>query len=131
MSCSDPIADMLTRIRNGLKAEREAVEMPHSKMKSEIARVLKNEGYINDYAIEGSEKKTLRLYLKYGSEMEPAMQGLRRESKQGLRRYVNTDEIPTVLGGMGVSVLSTSSGVMTGKEAKKKNIGGELLCTVW
>jgi small subunit ribosomal protein S8 len=105
--------------------------MPHSKIKVEIARVLKSEGYINDYAVEGSEKKSLRVYLKYDSEMEPVLQGIKRESKQGLRHYVSTGEIPRVLRGMGVAVLSTSSGVMTGKEARKKNIGGELLCSVW
>jgi small subunit ribosomal protein S8 len=131
MSWSDPIADMLVRIRNAHMAELEVVEMPHSKIKSEIARVLKKEGYITDYAVEGGVKKTLRVYLKYTQDHEPAILGLKRVSKAGRRKYVPADDIPRVLNGLGVAVMSTSAGIMTGKEARSKNIGGEVVCSVW
>ena len=131
MSFSDPIADMLTRVRNAHMAQHEVATMPHSKIKSEIARVLKKEGYISDYVVEGGTKKTLRLYLKYTTDHSPVIQGLERVSKSGLRKYVAADALPRVLGGLGVAILSTSSGVMTATEARKKNIGGEVLCTVW
>ena len=130
MSWSDPIADMFTRIRNAHMAGRDMVEMPHSKLKSEITRVLKKEGFITDYVVEGG-KKVLRIYLKYTVDREPVIRGLRRVSRPGLRRYVTGQDIPQVLGGLGVTILTTSSGVMTGKEAKKQNIGGEVLCSVW
>ena len=131
MSWSDSIADMLTRIRNAQRTGSEITEAPHSKLKAEIARVLKREGFIADYVAEGGDRKVLRIYLKYTSEGEPVIRGLRRESKSGLRRYVTRDKIPNVLSGMGVAILSTSLGVMTGKEAKKRHVGGELLCSVW
>ena len=131
MSWSDPIADMLVRIRNAHMAELEIVEMPHSQVKSEIAKVLKKEGYITDFAVEGGVKKTLRVYLKYTQEHDPAILGLKRISKAGRRRYVAADEIPKVLNGLGIAVMSTSSGIMTGKEARSKNIGGEVVCSVW
>ena len=131
MSWSDPIADMIVRIRNAHMAELEIVEMPHSKVKSEIANVLKKEGYINDFAVEGGIKKTLRIYLKYTQDQDPAILGIKRISKTGRRRYVSADDIPRVLNGLGVAVMSTSSGVMTGKEARSKNIGGEIICSVW
>ncbi|MCK5528253.1 MAG: 30S ribosomal protein S8 [Kiritimatiellae bacterium] len=131
MSWSDPIADMLVRIRNAHMAELEIVEMPHSQMKSEIAKVLKKEGYVTDFTVEGGVKKTLRVYLKYTQEHEPAILGLKRVSKAGRRRYVASDSIPKVLNGLGVTVMSTSAGIMTGKEARGKNIGGEVVCSVW
>jgi small subunit ribosomal protein S8 len=131
MSLSDPIADMLTRVRNALGAGLETVEMPHSRLKTEVARILKREGFVTDYVVEGDAKKTMRVYLKYTADQKPVMRGLRRESKPGLRRYVTAADIPRVLGGMGICVLSTSSGVMTGKDAYKQKIGGELLCSIW
>lgn len=131
MSYTDPIADMLTRVRNAGMAEHDAVDIPCSKIKEEIARVLKREGYVRDYVVEGVNPKILRVYLKYLNETEPMIKGIRRESKSGLRQYSSAGEIPKVLGGMGIAILSTSSGIMTGKEAKQKNIGGEVLCSVW
>jgi small subunit ribosomal protein S8 len=131
MSLSDPIADMLTRVRNAHMGGLEVVEMPHSKLKAEVTRVLKREGYITDYVVEGGTQKVLRLYLKYTDEHEPAIRGIQRESKPGLRRYVNTAGIKPVLGGLGVAILSTSAGVMSDKEARKKHVGGEVLCSVW
>ncbi|MBN1676481.1 MAG: 30S ribosomal protein S8 [Kiritimatiellae bacterium] len=131
MSLSDPIADMLTRIRNAHMAGHEVVEMPHSKVKNEIARILKREGYIADYTAEGGAKKRLRLYLRYLAPEEPIIRGLRRVSKPGLRRYVQADSIPRVLRGIGVVILSTSKGILTGGEARKMRVGGEVLCEVW
>ncbi len=131
MSWSDPIADMLTRIRNAHKAGHEAVEMPHSRLKDEIAQVLKREGFISDYAVEGGAKKSLKLNLKYTEEHEPVIRGLKRESRPGLRRYVVAAKVPRVLGGQGIAVLSTSSGVLTDSEARGQNVGGEVLCSVW
>ncbi len=132
MSVSDPIADMLTRIRNALGAGIDKVEMPHSVMKSELARILKREGYVVDYTTEGhANKRTLRVYLKYDKNQKPAIQGLKRISKPGLRRYVGASEIKRVLNGLGMAIISTSSGVMTDGEARKKNVGGEVLCHIW
>lgn len=132
MSWSDPIADMLVRIRNAHMAGVDTVEMPHSTLKGELVRIMKREGFVADYVVEGGGgRKLLRVYLKYVGEHEPAIRGMQRKSKPGLRSYVTSTTIPTVLGGMGIAVLSTSSGVMTGKEAKKRNLGGELLCTLW
>ncbi len=132
MSLSDPIADMLTRVRNAHGAELEMVEMPHSKMKSEIARILKREGYIRDYTTEGGAgKRTLRLYLKYGPNGEKGIQGLRRISRPSLRRYTGGAKLPRVLGGIGIAILTTSSGIMTDAEARKNKIGGEVLCYIW
>ena len=131
MSMSDPIADMLNRIRNALAARLELAEMPHSKMKGEICRLLKREGYLADYAIEGGSKKLLRVYLRYDQDHEPVIRGLRRVSRPGLRRYVTATSIPKVLGGLGCALVSTSKGLMTGREAKESCSGGELICTVW
>lgn len=130
MSMSDPIADMLTRIRNAHMAALEKVDIPHSKLKGEIARVLKREGYIADYAIEGGTR-TLRVFLKYTNDQEPVIRGIKRESKQGRRVYVGADNLPRVLSGLGIAILSTSTGLMTDKEARKQHIGGEVLCSVW
>jgi small subunit ribosomal protein S8 len=132
MSVSDPIADMLCRLRNGAAAEREVVEMPHSILKGELARLMKKEGFVRDYVTEGSgAKKTLRVFLRYGADGQSVIQGIRRISKPGLRRYVMVAEIPQVLGGMGTVLLSTSRGIMTGREAKKTKVGGEVLCYIW
>ncbi len=132
MSWSDPIADMLTRIRNAQRAGLEDVSMPSSRLKAEVARIFKAEGYILDFKVEGDVKKSLVLELKYSDEdSTPAIRGLRRESKPGLRRFCGWKDIPRVLGGLGTSVLSTSQGVMSGREARRRKIGGELLCSIW
>jgi small subunit ribosomal protein S8 len=121
---------MLTRIRNANRALLPAVELPHSKVKESIAGILKREGYINDFAVQGKVPKTLNMKLKYQGK-KSVIEGLRRISTPGLRRYVAATEIPHVRGGLGVAVVSTSEGVMTGTQARKKNIGGELLCYIW
>lgn len=131
MSCSDPIADFMTCIRNAYMTSADIVEAPSSKIKSEITRILKREGFINDFVVEGGVKKILRIYLKYDSKHKPVIRGLRRESKGGLRKYFTAKNIPSVQGGMGITILSTSTGVITGKEAKDRGVGGELLCSVW
>jgi small subunit ribosomal protein S8 len=127
---TDPISDMLARIRNANRALLPGVEVPHSKIKESIASILKKEGYINDFAVEGKIPKTIKVKLKYQGK-KSIIEGLKRVSTPGLRRYVGSTDIPRVRGGMGVAVLSTSEGVMTGVQARKKNIGGELLCYVW
>ena len=127
---SDPISDMLTRIRNAGRALLPAVELPHSRMKESVAKILKTEGYLADVAVEGNKIKKLKIRLKYQGKKN-VIEGLKRVSRPGLRRYVGATEIPRVLSGMGVSILSTPEGVMTGAQAKKKNLGGELLCQVW
>jgi small subunit ribosomal protein S8 len=129
---SDPIADMLTRIRNGLKAKFPKVDVPSSKLKLEIARILKDEGYILNYKIvdEGSHK-AIRVYLKYQDNGAPVIANLERVSRPGCRVYVGSREIPKVLGGLGISILTTPRGVLTGKEARRQNVGGELLCRVY
>jgi small subunit ribosomal protein S8 len=121
---------MLTRIRNANLALLPAVELPHSKIKESIAGILKQEGYIADYSVEGKPFKAIKLKLKYQGK-KSVIEGLRRISTPGLRRYVGSTDIPRVKGGLGVSVISTSEGLMTGTQARKKNIGGELLCYVW
>jgi small subunit ribosomal protein S8 len=126
----DPIADMLTRIRNAGRALLPAVAMPHSKVKEGLAHILKKEGYVAEVMVEGTVKKTLKLRLKYEGK-KCVIEGLKRVSKPGLRNYVGATEIPRVRGGLGVAVVSTSEGIMTGMDARKKNIGGELLCYVW
>ena len=131
MSWSDPIADMLTRIRNGQAAGHEIVEMPASNLKAAIAKVLKDEGYVEDYEVEGDAKRVLRVALKYNAEGKPVIRGLRRESSPGLRRFCGWKEIPRVLGGLGTAVVSTSGGVMSGLEARRRKLGGEIVCTVW
>ena len=128
---TDPISDMLARIRNANRALLPGVELPHSKIKESIASILKKEGYINDFAVEGkTAKRTIKVKLKYQGK-KSIIEGMQRVSSPGLRRYVGSTDIPRVRGGMGVAVLSTSEGVMTGVQARKKNIGGELLCYVW
>jgi len=127
---TDPISDMLTRIRNANRALLPAVEVPHSQLKERIAHILKREGYISDIAVEGKIPKTMKLRLKYQGK-KSVIEGLRRISTPGLRRYVGATDIPRVRGGLGVAVISTSEGVMTGNQARKKNIGGEVLCHVW
>ncbi len=127
---NDPISDMLTRIRNANRALLPVVDVPHSKMKESIAAILKREGYINDFSVEGQTARTLKVRLKYQGK-KSIIEGMRRVSTPGLRRYVGATEIPRVRGGLGVAVLSTSEGLMTGNQARKKNLGGELLCYVW
>ena len=131
MSWSDPIADMLTRVRNAQSAGIEIIEMPASRMKSDVAKVLKEEGYVSDYELEGDVKKVLRIALKYNSDDKPVIRGIRRESKPGLRKFCGWKDVPRVLGGLGVAVISTSSGVMSGIEARRRKLGGEIICSVW
>ena len=131
MSWSDPIADMLTRVRNAQSAGLEIIEMPSSRMKSDIAKVLKEEGYVTDFEVEGDTKKILRVALKYNQDEKPVIRGIRRESKPGLRRFCGWKEVPRVLGGLGVAIISTSSGVMSGVEARRRKLGGEIICSVW
>ena len=132
MSMTDPIADMLTRIRNAQRAGLEDVSMPSSRLKAEVARIFKAEGYILDFKVEGDVKKSLVIELKYSdADSTPAIRGLRRESKPGLRRFCGWKDIPRVLGGLGVAVISTSGGVMSGLEARRRKLGGEIVCTVW
>lgn len=121
---------MLTRIRNAHRALLPTVEMPHSKMKESIAAILKREGYISDFSVEGQTPKKVKLKLKYDGR-RGVIEGLRRVSKPGLRRYVGADEIPRVRGGLGVAIVSTPQGLMSGNQARKNNLGGELLCYVW
>jgi len=127
---TDPIADLLTRIRNASRALLPEVELRHSKLKESIARVLKDEGYVADCSVEGTGKRTLKVKLKY-SGRKGVIVGLRRVSRPGLRRYVGADEVPRVLGGLGVAILSTPRGVMSGTQARKLNVGGEVVCYVW
>ena len=126
----DPIADMLTRIRNAGRALLPTVQIPHSRMKESIAGILKLEGYVADVNVEGKLPKTIKIKLKYEGK-KTVIEGLKRVSTPGLRRYVGATEIPRVRGGLGVSVVSTSEGVMTGTQARKKNLGGELVCYIW
>jgi small subunit ribosomal protein S8 len=129
---TDPIADMLTRIRNAQKARHEKVEMPSNKIKREIARILKEEGFIKNYkSIMDQRKEILAIFLKYDSEEQPVIQGLARSSRPGQRVYVGREEIPRVRGGMGVAILSTSKGIMTDREARNEGVGGEWICSVW
>ena len=132
MSCSYPIADMLTRIRNASRAGLPAAEMGHSRLKAEIARILKKEGYVADVAESDDEgKKRLRVVLKYGYDEKPIIQQIRRVSRPGLRRYVAAAEVPRVRGGLGTAVLSTSRGIMSDREARAAHVGGEVLCQIW
>ena len=126
----DPISDMLTRMRNAGRAFLPLVELPHSKIKEDIALLLKREGYVAEVVIEGKPLKKIKIKLKYNGR-KPVIEGSRRVSSPGLRRYVGSTDIPHVRGGMGTSILSTPEGVMTGTQARKKNVGGELLCEVW
>ena len=127
---TDPISDMLTRIRNAHAALLPTVEIPHSKVKANIAVILKKEGYISDFSVEGKPARSIAIKLKYSGK-RGVIEGLRRISTPGLRRYVGATEIPRVRAGLGISIISTSQGVMSGHEARKKNVGGELLCYVW
>lgn len=133
MIVSDPIADMLTRIRNANMAEKVSVKLPSSKIKVEIAKLLKSEGFISDHSIIkiDENKSSLVISLKYTANREPVIQGLQRVSKPSCRKYVNGNEVPRVLGGIGIAILSTSKGVITDTEARKQNIGGEILCYIW
>jgi small subunit ribosomal protein S8 len=129
---TDPIADMLTRIRNASKAKLEKVDIPSSKLKLEIAKILKDEGYIKNLKmVKDRRQGVIRIYLKYTDEESSVIQGLKRVSRPGCRIYVGNTAIPRVMGGMGTAILSTPRGVQTGKQAKKDNVGGEVLCHIW
>jgi small subunit ribosomal protein S8 len=129
---TDPVADFLTRVRNAIRAKQQKVDVPASKLKAEIARILKEEGYISNFkATEENGQKLLRVYLKYSNSNEAAISNLERISKPGCRVYVGRTEIPRVLGGLGINILTTPRGVMTGREARKQGVGGEILCQVW
>ena len=132
MSMTDPIADMLTRIRNANMVGHESVDVPASKMKKSIAEILLNEGYIKGYdLIEDNKQGIIRIQMKYGQNKERVITGIKKISKPGLKVYAKTGDIPKVLGGLGIAIVSTSQGVITDKEARKKNIGGEVICYVW
>lgn len=132
MSMSDPISDLLTRIRNALMVGQDRIEVPASRMKEEVCSVLKREGFIEAYKlVEDTKQGMLQVRLKYASDGSPVLQGVRRVSKPSLRVYVRSKDVPTVRSGLGVSIVSTSRGVMTGKEARRNNVGGEVLCEVW
>lgn len=132
MTPSDPIADMLTRVRNALKARHQKVDVPASKLKVEIARILKEEGFIMNFkAAEEGAIKTIRIYLKYTAANAPAISKIERISRPGCRVYVGSQDIPRVLGGLGINILTTPRGVMTGRTARKEGVGGELLCQVY
>jgi len=132
MRLTDPVADMLTRIRNAIRARHQKVDVPASKLKTEIARILKEEGFIANFKpTEEEGHKVLRIYLKYGNNNEAAISNLDRVSRPGCRVYVGRTEIPRVLGGLGINILTTPRGVVTGRDAHKEHIGGEILCRVW
>ncbi len=135
MTMTDPIADMLTRLRNANQAYHDSTSMPHSKIKAGIAEILKQQGYITSYEVvepgEGEVGKTLKITLKYGNSRERSIAGLRRISKPGLRVYAKSNALPKVLGGLGIAIISTSQGLLTDKEASLKSVGGEVLAYVW
>jgi len=132
VTVTDPIADMLTRIRNAIMARYDSVLVPASKMKLAIARILKAEGFISDYeVVRGKSHRVIKIHIRYTDKNQPVISGLERASKPGLRLYVQQKEIPRVYGGLGIAILSTSKGVMTGYQAWRQEIGGELLCYVW
>jgi small subunit ribosomal protein S8 len=132
MAMSDPIADLLTRIRNGIHARHSTVEVPASRLKEDICAVLKREGFIADYeAIEKGAQGALRITLKYGTDQAPVLQGLRRVSKPSLRVYARCNEVRQVRSGLGIAILSTSRGIVTGREAREAKVGGEVICEVW
>ncbi len=132
MTISDPIADMLTRIRNAIMARHDSVLIPASRLRLGIARIIKEEGFINDYEVlRGKPHRVIKIYLRYDDKNQPVLSGLERVSKPGLRVHVQRKEIPRVYGGLGVAILSTSKGMMTGRQAWRQRIGGELLCYVW
>ena len=128
---TDPIADMLARIRNAIMANHARAEMPLSKLKVRIAEILKDEGFIDDYSVQPERPATLTILLKYGRDRSSAIVGLRRRSRPGRREYVSHGELPKVMSGMGVSIISTSRGVLTSRQAEQARVGGELLCEVW
>jgi small subunit ribosomal protein S8 len=127
---SDPISDLLTRIRNGGRALLPVIVLPHSRIKESVAKILKSEGYVSEVAVEGDVKKLIKIRLKYEGK-KSVIEGLKRVSKPGLRKYVGATEIPRVRGGLGVAIISTSEGLLTDAQARKKNLGGELLCHIW
>jgi len=132
MPVNDPLGDLLTRIRNAARARHDKVVVPSSKLKVDVVRVLKDEGFVGDFIVhDRSPQNELTIQLKYGPDRAPAITGIRRVSRPGLRRYVALRDIPRVLGGMGISILSTSRGVMSDSEARKQKVGGELICTVY
>ena len=132
MTVSDPIADMLTRIRNAIMVRHDSVLIPSSRMKLSIARILREEGFIKNYEVlRGKPHRVIKIELKYSDKSQPVISGLERVSKPGLRVYVGRKEIPRVLGGLGVAIVSTSTGLVTGQRAWRQGIGGELLCYVW
>ena len=132
MVMTDPVADFLTRIRNGNMVMHETVEAPSSRIKVAIAGIMKEEGYIKDFEyIEDAKQGIIRIYLKYGPDKQKVITGIKRISKPGLRVYVKKDEVPRVLGGLGTAVLSTSRGLMTDKKARKEGVGGEVVCYIW
>jgi len=129
---TDPIADMLTRVRNALQARHNKVDVPASRLKAEIARILKEEGYIANFKVaEEDGKRTIKIYLKYGTDSLPVISRLQRVSRPGRRVYVGQNDIPRVLGGMGINILTTPRGVMTGRSARRERVGGEILCEIW
>ncbi len=132
MNLTDPVADFLTRIRNAHRARHQKLDVPVSKLKSEVARILKEEGYIANYKpVDENGQALLRVYLKYGTDNTPAIRDLKRVSKPGCRVYVGKEEIRRVQGGLGISIMTTPKGVMTGRQARREGVGGEILCEVW
>ncbi len=132
MTMSDPIADMLTRIRNANMARHESVEIPASKIKLAVAKILKEEGFVKDFVFKADSKQgVIKITMKYGQGKERVISGIKRISKPGLRVYAQKDDVPKVLGGLGLAIVSTSQGVMTDKQARQKGFGGEVLCYVW
>lgn len=132
MSMSDPIADLLTRIRNANRANHEKVDIPFSKMKQEIVRLIKEEGFVKNYKLlEDKRQGTIRVFMKYGPNREHVIKDMKRVSKPGCRVYTSADRIPRVLGGLGVAILSTSKGIMTDRQARRARVGGEVLCYLW
>ena len=134
MSMTDPIADMLTRIRNGIQAHHDRIELPTSKLKVEVAKILKSEGFISNFKEvneDGRPSGVLRLYLKYSDDGEPVIHGIERVSRPGRRVYRGKEELPKVLGGLGLAIVSTSRGVLSGDEAARQGVGGEVLCQIW
>jgi small subunit ribosomal protein S8 len=132
MAMTDPVADFLTRIRNGQKARFDKVDIPASRMKTSLARILKEEGYIKNFKlIKDNKQGIIRIHLRYGDNREAVIIGLKRISRPGCRKYVGHEDIPKVLNGLGVNILSTSKGIMTDRQARQEHVGGELLCSIW
>ncbi|HYC56953.1 MAG TPA: 30S ribosomal protein S8 [Candidatus Binatia bacterium] len=132
MSMTDPIADLLTRIRNACHGRRDSVALPWSRLKEGLARVMREEGYVRDFEVSGEgAKRTLTIYIRYGDNGSPVMTGIRRISRPGLRRYTSAGDAPRVRGGLGVSILSTPLGLLADREARRRGVGGEILCEVW